>query len=271
MDRPGLVRAQPIVRPEACRRDPLTRAGPPTRLPRASPAKGAAVIRLGIVGCNYGRTVLLPAFRLDPRCEVVALAGTDAARTAALARQAGVPQAFGDWTAAGGARRPSTRSRSRRRRGCSPRSRSVRSRSASRCSPKSRWRPTSPAPPPCCARPATLPTMIDFSFTEVPAWRTAKAHARSRRDRTASPRRSHLERRERLDPAAAQELEDQRRRRRRRARQSRQPFDALSRMVLRADRAAVGATVRAARRSRVRDRRYGRRSRFRPAPPAATP
>ena len=42
------------------------------------------MIRLGIVGCNYGRAVLLPAFRADPRCEVVALAGTDAARTAAL-------------------------------------------------------------------------------------------------------------------------------------------------------------------------------------------
>ena len=30
---PGPVRAQPNARPEACRRDPLTRAGPPTRLP----------------------------------------------------------------------------------------------------------------------------------------------------------------------------------------------------------------------------------------------
>ena len=42
------------------------------------------MIRLGIVGSNYGRTVLLPAFRADPRCEVVALAGSDAARTAEL-------------------------------------------------------------------------------------------------------------------------------------------------------------------------------------------
>jgi hypothetical protein len=48
------------------------------------------VIGVGIVGCNYGRTVLLPAFRTDPRCEVVALAGTDAARTAELARAVGV-------------------------------------------------------------------------------------------------------------------------------------------------------------------------------------
>jgi predicted dehydrogenase len=58
-----------------------------------------AVIGIGIVGCNYGRTVLLPAFRADSRCEVVALAGTDAARTAELARAAGVARGFGDWRA----------------------------------------------------------------------------------------------------------------------------------------------------------------------------
>src|SRR5437588_3080757 len=55
------------------------------------------VIRVGIVGCNYGRTVLLPAFRSDPRCEVVALAGTDAVRTAELARAAAVARGLGDW------------------------------------------------------------------------------------------------------------------------------------------------------------------------------
>ncbi len=55
------------------------------------------MIRLGIVGCNFGRTVLLPAFRLDPRCDVVALAGSDAARTADLAKQSGIAEAFGDW------------------------------------------------------------------------------------------------------------------------------------------------------------------------------
>lgn len=57
------------------------------------------MIRLGIVGCNYGRAVLLPAFRADPRCEVVALAGTNAARTTELASESGIPQAFGDWKA----------------------------------------------------------------------------------------------------------------------------------------------------------------------------
>ena len=55
------------------------------------------MIRLGIVGTNYGRTVQLPAFRADPRCEVVALAGSDAGRTAQLAREAGVARGYGGW------------------------------------------------------------------------------------------------------------------------------------------------------------------------------
>ena len=57
------------------------------------------MIGVGIVGCNYGRTVLIPAFRQDPRCEVVALAGTDAARTAELARVVNVARGFGSWQA----------------------------------------------------------------------------------------------------------------------------------------------------------------------------
>jgi predicted dehydrogenase len=57
------------------------------------------VIRLGIVGINYGRSVQLPAFRADPRCQVVALAGRDEARTAELARAAGVAKGYGGWRA----------------------------------------------------------------------------------------------------------------------------------------------------------------------------
>ncbi len=57
------------------------------------------MIGVGIVGCNYGRGVLIPAFRNDPRCEVVALAGTDAGRTADLARAANVARGLGDWRA----------------------------------------------------------------------------------------------------------------------------------------------------------------------------
>jgi predicted dehydrogenase len=55
------------------------------------------VIRVGIVGCNFGRAVQLPAFRTDPRCEVIALAGSDAVRTAELAGATNVPRAYGDW------------------------------------------------------------------------------------------------------------------------------------------------------------------------------
>jgi predicted dehydrogenase len=57
------------------------------------------VIGVGIVGCNYGRAVLIPAFRHDPRCDVVALAGSDAERTAEVARAANVARAFGRWQA----------------------------------------------------------------------------------------------------------------------------------------------------------------------------
>lgn len=56
-------------------------------------------ITLGIIGVNYGRTVLLPAFRADARCEVAALAGSNEARAAEQARAAGVSKAFGDWHA----------------------------------------------------------------------------------------------------------------------------------------------------------------------------
>jgi predicted dehydrogenase len=57
------------------------------------------VTRLGIIGCNYGLNVHLPAFRLDPRCEVVALAGNNETRTRELAKTAGVPQGYGGWHA----------------------------------------------------------------------------------------------------------------------------------------------------------------------------
>lgn len=60
-------------------------------------APGSPLVGIGIIGCNYGRLVQLPAFRLDPRCKVVALAGREAARTAELARSDNVPLAFGGW------------------------------------------------------------------------------------------------------------------------------------------------------------------------------
>lgn len=57
------------------------------------------MVRVGIVGTNFGRLVHLPAFRADARCDVVALAGTDAVRTATLAREAGVARGYGGWEA----------------------------------------------------------------------------------------------------------------------------------------------------------------------------
>ncbi len=57
------------------------------------------MIRIGIIGLNYGRLVQLPAFRADARCEVVALAGSDAARARKAADELGIAKAFGDWRA----------------------------------------------------------------------------------------------------------------------------------------------------------------------------
>jgi predicted dehydrogenase len=57
------------------------------------------VIGVGIIGCNYGRTVLIPAFRSHQQCEVVALAGSDTARTEELARAANVARGLGSWQA----------------------------------------------------------------------------------------------------------------------------------------------------------------------------
>ena len=57
------------------------------------------MIRVGIVGSNYGRTVQLPAFRADPRCEVIALAGSNAARTAEIAKAESIAKGYGDWRA----------------------------------------------------------------------------------------------------------------------------------------------------------------------------
>ncbi len=55
------------------------------------------MIRLGIVGCKYGLTVHMPAFRIDTRCAVVALAGTDQTQTAELGRRFNIADTFDDW------------------------------------------------------------------------------------------------------------------------------------------------------------------------------
>ena len=138
----------------------------------------------------------------------------------------------------------STRSPSPRRRGCNPRSPSRRSSAASRCSSKSRWPPISLALPPCCAQAGALPAMIDFNFTEVPAWRKAKALL----DDGAIGRLRHV--------AVTWQVENASTRLRLKNWKTSggdgggalgnfaQPLAALSRMVLRSDRRPVGAAVR---------------------------
>jgi predicted dehydrogenase len=55
------------------------------------------VIRLGVVGSNYGVNVLVPAFRADTRCTVIALAGHEAAKTIRLARETRIAKACVGW------------------------------------------------------------------------------------------------------------------------------------------------------------------------------
>ena len=66
----------------------------------SSPAKSpSSQLRVGIIGTGFGRYGLLPAFRRDPRCTVVAVASRTQERAAAHARALGIPAAFGDWRA----------------------------------------------------------------------------------------------------------------------------------------------------------------------------
>jgi predicted dehydrogenase len=132
------------------------------------------LIRIGIVGTNYGCQVQLPAFRLDSRCAVVALAGRDQARTAALARSEDVPGAFGDWRqmieradidAIAIATPPRLQPE-------------IAIAALARGKPVFTEKPMAAdlAGAAAMVRQAgSLPTMIDFNFTEILAWRKAKA------------------------------------------------------------------------------------------------
>jgi len=55
------------------------------------------MLGVGIVGANYGRNVLLPAFRKDGRCEVVGLAASTPERARELAQASGIPRGFASW------------------------------------------------------------------------------------------------------------------------------------------------------------------------------
>ena len=133
------------------------------------------MIRIGIVGCNYGRLVHLPAFRLDSRCEVIALAGSDAARAAEFALASNIPLAFGSWEelvdhpdidAVTIAAPPKLQP-------------AIAMRALERGKPVFAEKPIAAAMPDAVAmaRAASssgLATMVDFNFSAILAWRKAK-------------------------------------------------------------------------------------------------
>ena len=134
------------------------------------------MIRLGIVGSNFGRNVLLPAFRTDLRCEATALAGSDAAKTAKLARESGIARACKSWQelvddaaidavaiAAPPALQPE-----------------IAVRALGKGKAVFAEKPLAPgvaeaARMVAAAKDSRRPVMVDFEFPELPTWRRAKA------------------------------------------------------------------------------------------------
>jgi len=55
------------------------------------------IIRLGVIGCGYGRSVLVPAFRVDPRCEIVSISAPSKERVERAASELGIQRALVDW------------------------------------------------------------------------------------------------------------------------------------------------------------------------------
>jgi predicted dehydrogenase len=53
-------------------------------------------LRIGVIGVGFGQQVHVPAFRTDPRCEVVAICAHTLERAERVARQLGVREAYGD-------------------------------------------------------------------------------------------------------------------------------------------------------------------------------
>ena len=238
-------------------------------MPRAKPSypcRADTVIRLGIVGSNYGRTVQLPAFRADPRCQVVALAGSDAGahrrarprgrrcqRLWRLARAGrGQGRAGGRHRhaaePAGADRHPRARTRQ-----AGVRREADGERSAKRARHAAAGQLKRPA------------DHDRFQFHSDHGLAARQGDARRRRHRRAAPRHGALARREPRPAIAHAQLEDRRRRRRRRAGQFHHPLFPLSRMVLRADRRLVGAHVGPAGRRRVWKPRWRWRCNSRPA------
>jgi predicted dehydrogenase len=53
--------------------------------------------RVAILGTSFGRMVQVPGFQRHPGFEVVALAGSDAAKTERIAAESGIAKGYGDW------------------------------------------------------------------------------------------------------------------------------------------------------------------------------
>src|SRR5258707_10881583 len=54
-------------------------------------------IRLGVIGCGYGKNVTTPAFRADSRCRVTAIAAASPHSARCAASELGIEHAYGDW------------------------------------------------------------------------------------------------------------------------------------------------------------------------------
>ena len=54
-------------------------------------------LKIGIVGAGFGARVIAPAFRLDDRCRIEAIAGSSEKKTATTAESLGITRHFGDW------------------------------------------------------------------------------------------------------------------------------------------------------------------------------
>jgi predicted dehydrogenase len=58
----------------------------------------ASRLRVGVIGTGFGALVQIPAFRANPRAEVVAVASGTPGKARRTAEAFGVPHAFDDWT-----------------------------------------------------------------------------------------------------------------------------------------------------------------------------
>ena len=195
-----------------------------------------AVIRVGIVGCNYGRTVLLPAFRAERT-----LRGRGACRNRRCADgRAGARGQRCAWARRLARAGRGSRGRGRRHRGSAgppargrvPRARSrqagLRGEAAGRRSAGRAGH----------ARIRAQERTTDghrFQFSRAAVVAARQGDIGCRRGRTPAPRGRDLERRKPGDAGAPRKLEDARRRRRRSPRQFRLPLLPLSRMALWSD------------------------------------